>query len=152
MGKMRITSSDPKDDLGRSGKGLITSLGIKVKTCPKKYRKARYVIGNVSMKELSEIISEFEKSPYESYERKRLKHEPTDSYFYLAIQLVKCTMRADALTLHVLPIRTEMAGTKQIPIPHVCSTDKKNQRSSDWVKLYRRSVLWTRTNQKYYRQ
>ena len=36
LGKMRITSSGPKDNMGRSGKGLIASLGIKSKARPKK--------------------------------------------------------------------------------------------------------------------
>ena len=48
-----------------------------------KYKKARYSIRNVSKKDLSKIIREFEKLPYESYERKRPKNEPADSYFYL---------------------------------------------------------------------
>ena len=39
LDKMRITSSEPKDNLGRSGKGLITSLGINAKTRPKEYRR-----------------------------------------------------------------------------------------------------------------
>ena len=41
--KMRITSSEPKDNLGRSGKGLITYLGIKARARKNKYKKARYV-------------------------------------------------------------------------------------------------------------
>ena len=65
--KMKITSSESKDNLGRSGKGLITSMGIKEKVSPKKYKKARYSIGNISKKELSNIIREFEKLPYGSY-------------------------------------------------------------------------------------
>ena len=36
LDKMRITSSEPKDNLVRSGKGLITSLGIKSKAMPHK--------------------------------------------------------------------------------------------------------------------
>ena len=44
LDKMRITSSDPKDNLGRSGKGLITSLVLKSNVRPKKYKKARYAI------------------------------------------------------------------------------------------------------------
>ena len=36
MDKVRITSSDPKDNVGRSEKGLIISLGIKSKAIPKK--------------------------------------------------------------------------------------------------------------------
>ena len=31
-------------------------------------------------------------------------------------------MRADALNLENYPVRTEMTGTKHIPISHVCST------------------------------
>ena len=80
----------------RSGKGLITFLDFKAKLRPHKYKKARYAIGNVSKKDLSKIIREFEKSPYDIYDKKRPKHEPTDSYFYLARQLTKCMMRADA--------------------------------------------------------
>ena len=98
---------------------MITSLGINSKTRPKKEKKTRYSIGNVSQKEFSRIIREFEKLPYESYERKRPNHEPTDSYFYLARQLAKFIMRADALKSHVYHIRTEMNGTQQIPTSHV---------------------------------
>ena len=36
LNNMKITSSESKDDLGRSGKGLITSLGLKVKSSPNK--------------------------------------------------------------------------------------------------------------------
>ena len=76
------------------------------------------------MKEISRIIREFDKFPYKCYKRRRIKQEPTDSYFCQAIQLVKCMMRADALNLHVYPVRMEMTGMKQIPVSHVCLTDK----------------------------
>ena len=101
MDKIRITSSDPKVNLGRSGKGLITSMGLRAKTGPKKYKKSRYSIVNTSNKYPSNIIEEFERLPYESYEKKRPKHEPTVSYFYLARQLEKCMMIAYDTNLHV---------------------------------------------------
>ena len=63
------------------------------------------------MKDLSIIIKEFEKLPYKGYVRKRPKHEPTDSYFYLSIQFAKCMMKADAFNSHVDPVRTEITGT-----------------------------------------
>ena len=47
--KIRITYLEPKDNLGRSGKGLIASLGIKAKARPKKYKNATYSIVNVSI-------------------------------------------------------------------------------------------------------
>ena len=90
---------------------MITSLGLKDKARTKKYKKDRYAIGNVRKKELSKIIREFEKLPYQTYEREMQKHEPTDSYFYLAIQLAKCMMRADALNWHDYGGYTEMNST-----------------------------------------
>ena len=52
MDNMKITSSEPKDYLVISGKGLITSLGINTNVRLKKNKKARYEITNVSMKDL----------------------------------------------------------------------------------------------------
>ena len=76
---MRITSSKSKYNLKRSGKGFITYMGLKAKIRPHKYKKERYAIENVRKKDLSRIIREFEKLPYETYKKKRPKHEPNDS-------------------------------------------------------------------------
>ena len=57
--KTRITSSYPKYYLGILGKGLITSMGLKAKARPNKCKKARYAIGNFSMKNLPKIIRDF---------------------------------------------------------------------------------------------
>ena len=124
MDKMRITSSEPEDNLVILGKGLITSLCLNAIARAKKYKKARYAIGNVSKKDLSNNIREFDRLPYTSYERRRSKHDPTYSYSYLAIQLAKCMMRADALNSHVYPVIIEITGAKQIPISHVFPTDE----------------------------
>ena len=86
-----------------SGKGLFTSLSIKTNVRSKKDKKARYAITNSSMKDIQNIIKEFERLPYEGYVHKRPKYEPTDSYFYLARQISKCGMRADVFNLHVDP-------------------------------------------------
>ena len=66
LDNMGITSSESKVKLGRSRKGLIISRGIKDKIGPKKYKKEWYAIGNVSKKNLSNNIRDFEKLPYES--------------------------------------------------------------------------------------
>ena len=76
------------------------------------------------MKVLSNILRDFEKLPYKSYKMRRPKHDPTDSYFYLARQLAKCMMIADTLNSHVYPVRTKMTGTKQILISQRFSTDE----------------------------
>ena len=104
MDKMKITSSGSKDKLGILGKGLITSLGLKAKTRPKKYKKTRYFIRNIIKKDLSKVIREFEKLSYESYEITRPKYESTDGYFYPARQLAKCMMRADDLNSENYPV------------------------------------------------
>ena len=75
------------------------------------------------MKSISNIIREFDKSTYKSYERRRPKHKTTGSYFYLVRQLTKCMMRDDALNLYVYPVRTEMNVTQQILISHFYSKD-----------------------------
>ena len=60
---------------------MITSLGFKAKVRPQKYKKARCANVNFSKKDLSKIIREFENFEKLPYEKKRPKHEPTDSYF-----------------------------------------------------------------------
>ena len=85
---------------------MIASLGLKSKVRPHIYKKARYAIGNVSKKDLSNNIREFEYFPYESCEKKSPKHEPTDSYFYLSRHPAKCIIRSDSLNSHDYPVRT----------------------------------------------
>ena len=122
---MRITSSESKHNLGRPGKVLITSQGLKANVRPKKYKKVKYAIRNFSMKDLSKNIREFDKLPYKSYDSRRPKYEPTDSYFYLSRQIAKCMMRTDVLNLHVYPIGAKFIAMKQTPTSCVCSTDKR---------------------------
>ena len=55
-------------------------------------KKARYDITHVIIKNISNIIKEFGKLPYEGYVRKRSKYIPTDSYFYIVRQLAKLTV------------------------------------------------------------
>ena len=67
----------------KSRKGLATALAFNTKVRSPRYKKARYAIRNVSEKDLSKIIKEFEKIGRLPYEKKRPKHEPTRSYFHL---------------------------------------------------------------------
>ena len=99
---------------------MINSLVFRAKVRPQKYRKVRCAIVNISKKDLSKIIRDFEKFEKLPYEKKRPKHEPTYRYFCLARQLVHCMMRADALNWHGYGGYTEMTD----PSLNVCSTDK----------------------------
>ena len=99
---------------------MINSLGFKEKVTPHKCKKVIYAIINVSNKDLPNTIREFEKLLYKSYKKEITKHEPTDSYFYLAIQLEKCMMRSDALNLYFYPVRTKMTVLSS----QICFTEK----------------------------
>ena len=75
MNKMETTSSESEEKLERSGKWLVTALAFKTKVRSPKYKKARYAIRNISEKDLSKIIKEFEKIgklPYDIKMPKRL--------------------------------------------------------------------------------
>ena len=66
-----------------------------------KYEMARYTIGNVSMKDLSKKIKEFEKFVKVPHLKRTPKHEPTLSYFHLVKCLRKCMMRSGENNHHV---------------------------------------------------
>ena len=87
------------------------SLGIKTIISLKKKKKSRYAITNVSKKDISKIIKEFENLPYKGYVQKSSKHVPTDSYFYLAMHISKCMMRFNS---HVGPVRTQMTSKQKM--------------------------------------
>ena len=97
MNKTETISSESKEKLEISGKGLVTAMDFKTKVRLSKYKKARYAIGNISEKDLSKNIKEFEEIGKLPYEKRIPKHEPTESYFHLAREIVKCMTRSDKL-------------------------------------------------------
>ena len=100
LNKMETTSSESKEELERSGKGLVTAVAFKTKVRSPKYKKARYAIGNFSEKDLSKIIKESEKIGKLPYEKRIPKHEPSPRYFHLVRQLAKSMMSYDQLNRH----------------------------------------------------
>ena len=83
LDKIETTSSESKVKMEVSGKWLVTALSLKTKARSKKYKKSRYAIRNVSMKDLSNKIKEFEKFVKVPHLKKTPKHEPTLSYLHL---------------------------------------------------------------------
>ena len=83
LNKIKTTSSESKVKLERPGKGLVTALDFNTKVGSQRCKNSRYAIVNVSEKDLSKIIKEFEKIWKLTYEKKRPKHEPTHRYFHL---------------------------------------------------------------------
>ena len=107
LNKMEIKSSESKGKLGRSGKGLVTALDFRTKVRPQKYQTARYSIGNVSTKDLSNIIKEFDKIVKAPYVKIIPKHEPSSSYYHLVKCIAECMMRSDEHNRHVHSSYTE---------------------------------------------
>ena len=58
-------------------------------------------IVNVSEKDLSKIIKDFEKIETLPYKKRIPKHDPTPSYFHIVRQLAKCMMRSDKHNRHI---------------------------------------------------
>ena len=87
LNKMETTSSESKVELEGSGKVLVTALDLNTKARSKEYKKARYAIGNFSMKELSKKIKECDKIVKVPYLKSIPKHEPTSNYFHLVVRI-----------------------------------------------------------------
>ena len=82
------------------------------------------------LKDLSNIIKDFKDLPYKGYFRKRFKHMPSDSYFYLTIQLAKFVMinsRGPVITQNMgtQKMSNSKISTQNIPNLHVCYTDER---------------------------
>ena len=60
-----------------------------------------YAIVNVSEKDLSNNIKEFDKIGKVPYVKRIPKHEPTPSYFHLVSCIAKCMMGSDEHNRHV---------------------------------------------------
>ena len=117
---METTSSESKVKMEGSGKWLVTALDLNTKARSKQYKKAIYAIGNVSMKDLSNKIKEFEKIDKVTYLKKTPKHEPTLSYFHLVECLLKCMMRCGDNNNHV----HDGYGKEMAPSSDVNDTDE----------------------------
>ena len=110
---------------------MITSICFNTIIRSKKLKKKRFDITNVSLKEFSKIIKEFEDYTYEGYARNSSKHMPTDSYFYLSRNIENCMM---IFNMGVVSIRTQMTSTQKmnnskritqnIPNLHFCSSNE----------------------------
>ena len=124
LNKIKTTSSESKGKLGRSGKRLVNALDLKTKVGSQKYKKASYAIVNVSEKDLSKIVKEFEKIGKVTYVKRIPKHEPNSSYFHLVRCITKCMMRPDEHNRHVCGSYTEETA----PSSNVNVTDEEKSK------------------------
>ena len=117
---------------------MVTTLAFKTKVRSQKYKKSRYAIRNISKKDLSEIIKEFEKIGKVPYLKRIPKHEPTSSYYHLVRCIVECMMRSDEHNRHVHGSYAEETA----PSLNVNVTTRTNKKKSSCTKLYQRINLW----------
>ena len=110
---------------------MVTALALKTKARSKKYKKARYAIGNVSMKYLYNKIKYFEKFVKVPHLKRTPKHEPTLSYFHLVECLRKCMTRYGNNNYHV----HDGYGKEMAPSSDVNDTDKDKdeEESNDFI-------------------
>ena len=87
--------------MGEIRKGVGNRSGSQDQSKVERYKKARYAIGNVSMKDLSKIIKEFEKIVRVPYVKMIPKHEPTWSYYHLVGCIAEFMLRYDDYNHHV---------------------------------------------------
>ena len=73
---------------------MVTALALKTKISSQKFKKKRYAIENVSKKDLSKIIKEFEKIGKVPYVKWIPIREPTFSYYHLVRFIAECMMRS----------------------------------------------------------
>ena len=84
---------------------MITFLVIKNIRRSYKNKKERFDITNLSLKDISKIIKEFEDFTAKGYVRKRSKKKPNGSNLYPARQIEKCMVR---FNMRIGSVRTQI--------------------------------------------
>ena len=125
---------------------MVTALALKTKARSKNTKRQRYAIGNVSMKDLSNKIKEFQKIVMVTYVKRIPKHEPTSSYFHLVVCIGECMMICGEKNHNVHDVH---AGYEEdIALSsYVNDTDEDESKIPScrnlFTNLHRRIYIWT---------
>ena len=95
-----------------------------------KYKKARCAIGNVSMKDISNKIKEFEKIVKVPYVKRIPKHEPTSSYYHLVGCIAECMLRCGEDNHHVHDMHN---GYEEEIVPSLDVNDTDEDESEKYI-------------------
>ena len=106
---------------------MVTALSLKTKARSKKYKKARYAIRNVSMKDLSNIIKDFEKTVNVPYVKRIPKHEPVSSYYHMVWFIAECMLRSCENNHHVHDVH-DVYAEEMAPPSNANDTEKEKSR------------------------
>ena len=99
---------------------MVNALSLKTKARSKEYKKARYAIVNVRMKDLSNIIKKIENIVKVPYVKRTPKHEPTSRYYHLVRCVTECMLICGEDDQHVHGGYVEETA----PLLNVNDTDK----------------------------
>ena len=77
MYNREATSSGSRNYMGRSGKGLTTSLTLRT-IIPNNKQKSRTAVNDITNQYLRNLLREFNNSPYLGYRKKQVHNEPIE--------------------------------------------------------------------------
>ena len=96
--------------MGRSGKGLTTSLTFSRKGINKK-QKARNTITDITNQYFSSFLKEFKILPYIGYNRKQVNNEPNEAHFFLIKDISKLIKSKNHVPLRTKIIKSDVVKT-----------------------------------------
>ena len=73
-----FTSSESEDYMGRTYKGITTSLDIRTKRSNRKQNE-RFSVTGITNKDFRKLLKKFKISPYLGYKSKQVHNEPTEA-------------------------------------------------------------------------
>ena len=109
--KRKATSLEPRDNVGRLGKGMTTSLTIRTKI-PNNKQKARTVFTDITNQYFRKLLKKFNNSPFLGYKKKRVHNEPTESYFLLIIHISNLIKIKNRVLLCTKRVKLDLNGKK----------------------------------------
>ena len=111
LNKREVTSSVSRVFMGRSGKGLTTSLTPKTKITDKK-QKSRTAITDITHQEFIKLFKKFKNLPHLCYKKKQVHNEPTEADFFLIKHLSKLLKTKNHVLLRTLRVKLEVVEKK----------------------------------------
>ena len=111
LDKRGVASSESRDYMVRSGKGLTTSLTLRTKR-PNKKQKARTAITDITNQYFRKLIKYFSNFPYLGYKEKQVHNEPTEAYFFLIKHIYKLIKSKNRIWLCTKIVKSDVDGKK----------------------------------------
>ena len=99
--------------MGILGKGLTTSLSLRIKN-PNKKQKLSFAITDIINQYFRKLLKGFNNSSYLGYKNKQVPNKPTESYFLLIIHVSKIIKINNNIRLLTKGVKLDSNKTKRI--------------------------------------